>query len=320
MKIGIDIMGGDFAPLETTLGAILAYNELPSDVKLVLIGDENAIKPILSEKGISEGTFQIIHTSEVIGMGEHPTKALPSKPNSSIAVGFGLLKEKQIDTFASAGNTGAMLVGSLFSVKAIPGILRPSLTTVLPKEDGSVGILLDVGANADCKPEVLQQFAILGSLLAEHVYNISNPKVGLLNIGEEEEKGNIASQAAHALIKETKNLNFIGNIEGRDLFNDKADVIVCDGFTGNIVLKLAESFYSLIRRRKLKDEYFDRFNYENYGGTPILGVNAPVIIGHGISNAAAIKNMILLSKEVAEAGLSEKIRKVFENTETGQQQ
>lgn len=308
MKLGIDIMGGDFAPQETILGAILAHNELPSDVELVLIGDENAIKSVLKEKGINENLFSIIHTTEVIGMGEHPTKALPQKPDSSIAVGFNLLKDGKIDAFASAGNTGAMLVGAMFSVKPIPGIIRPSITTILPKEDGSVGILLDVGAIADCKPEILYQFGVLGSLFGEHVYNIKNPKVGLLNIGEEEEKGNIASQAAHALMKGTKDFNFIGNIEGRDLFNNKADVIVCDGFTGNIVLKLAESFYSLIKSRKLKDTYFDRFNYENYGGSPILGVNSTVIIGHGISNAKAIKNMILLSKEVAEAQLSEKIK------------
>lgn len=308
MKLGIDIMGGDFAPLETTLGAILAHNELPSGVELVLIGDEKVILPILKEQGVNEASFTIVHTTEVIGMGEHPTKALPQKPDSSIAVGFNLLKEGKLDAFASAGNTGAMLVGSMFSVKVIPGILRPTITTILPKEDGSVGILLDVGAIADCKPENLYQFGVLGSLFAEHVYNIKNPKVGLLNIGEEEEKGNIVSQAAHGLMKGTRDFNFIGNIEGRDLFNNKADVIVCDGFTGNIVLKLAESFYSLIKSRNLKDQYFDRFNYENYGGSPILGVNSTVIIGHGISNAKAIKNMILLSKEVAEAQLSEKIK------------
>ncbi len=308
MKLGIDIMGGDFAPRETTLGAILAHNELPSDVELVLIGDENLIRPILKEKGVDENLFTIIHTTEVIGMGEHPTKALPQKPNSSIAIGFSLLKEGKLDAFSSAGNTGAMLVGAMFSVKVIPGILRPAITTVLPKEDGSVGILLDVGANADCKPEVLYQFGVLGSLFAEHVYNIKNPKVGILNIGEEEEKGNIATQAAHALMKDTKDYNFVGNIEGRDLFNDKVDVIVCDGFTGNVVLKLAESFYSMIKSRNVKDQYFDRFDYESYGGMPVLGVNSTVIIGHGISNAKAIKNMILLSKEVAEAKLSEKIK------------
>ena len=308
MRLGIDIMGGDFAPYETTLGAILAHNELPSNIELVLIGDESSILKVFAEQGFDPSKVRIIPTTEVIGMGEHPTKALPQKPNSSIAVGFHLLKEGKIDAFSSAGNTGAMLVGSMFSVKTIPGILRPSITTILPKEDGSVGILLDVGANADCKPEMLHQFGLLGSLFAEHVYNIKNPKVGLLNIGEEEEKGNITAQAAHVLMKESKEFNFVGNIEGRDLFNDKVDVIVCDGFTGNVVLKLAESFYSLIQSRQLKDQYFDRFNYENYGGSPILGVNGTVIIGHGISNAKAIKNMVLLSKEVFEARLTDRIQ------------
>jgi glycerol-3-phosphate acyltransferase PlsX len=308
MRLGIDIMGGDFAPNETTLGAILAYKELPANIELALIGDEVLIKKILQEQSFDEARVTIIPTTEVIGMGEHPTKALPQKPNSSIAVGFNLLKEGKIDAFSSAGNTGAMLVGSMFSVKTIPGILRPAIATILPKEDGSVGILLDVGANADCKPEMLHQFGVLGSLFAEHVYNIKNPKVGLLNIGEEDEKGNIISQATHLLMKDTKDFNFFGNIEGRDLFNDKVNVIVCDGFTGNVVLKLAESFYSLIVSRHIKDQYFDRFNYESYGGMPVLGVNGTVIIGHGISNAKAVKNMILLSKEVTEANLTEKIK------------
>jgi phosphate acyltransferase len=315
MRLGIDIMGGDYAPLETTLGAILAYKELPSDVKLVLLGDKDAIGSILQEQGIEQAAFDIIHTTEVIGMGEHPTKAISQKQNSSIAVGFHLLKEGKIDAFASAGNTGAMLVGSMFSVKTIPGIIRPSLTTIVPQEDGNIGILLDVGANADCKPEVLYQFAVLGSLLAEYVYNIKNPRVGLLNIGEEEEKGSIISQAAHQLFKGSEDINFIGNIEGRDLFNGKANVMVCDGFTGNIVLKMAESFYELVRKKGIVDEYFERFNYENYGGTPILGINSTVVIGHGISKAKAIKNMILLTKEVTEAGLSEKIKEALK-TET----
>jgi phosphate acyltransferase len=311
MRIGIDIMGGDYAPLETTMGAILARKELPSDVELVLIGDREAIQAILKDKGEDPSSYKIINASEIIGMGEHPTKAISQKPDSSIAIGFGLLKEGKIDAFASAGNTGAMLVGSMFSVKAIPGIMRPSLTTIVPQEDGSMSILLDVGANADCKPEVLQQFAVLGSLLAQHVYNIPNPTVGLMNIGEEEEKGSIVSQAAHQLIKNTPEINFIGNIEGRDLFNGKAHVMVCDGFTGNIILKMAESFYEMVIKRGVKNEFFDRFNYENYGGTPILGINSTVVIGHGISNAKAIKNMILLTREVTEARLAEKIKEAF---------
>ncbi len=311
IRIGVDIMGGDYAPLETTLGAISAYKELSKYVQLVLIGDKNQIVPILSNNGLSESQFEIVHTTEVIDMGDHATKAIVQKPNSSIAVGFHLLKEKKIHAFASAGNSGAMLVGSMFSVKAVNGIQRPAIASVLPQEDGTTNLILDVGANADCKPEVLQQFGLLGSLLAEHVYHKKTPRVALMNIGEEEEKGNVTSQQAHQLLKNTKEINFVGNVEGRDLFNNKADVIVCDGFTGNVILKEAESFYTLIKKRGIKDEYFDRFDYENYGGTPVLGVNGNVIIAHGISKAKAIKNMILLSKEVTEANLAEKIATAF---------
>lgn len=312
MKIGIDIMGGDFAPDATISGAVLAYKELPESVKLVLIGDEGQIRDGLSAKGADETKFEIVHTTDVIGMGEHPTKAFAQKTNSSIAVGFNLLKEKKIDGFASNGNTGAMLVGSMFSVKTVSGVIRPCITSILPKENGGKGLILDVGTNADCKPDVLYQFAVLGSLFAEHVYGIPKPKVALLNIGEEPEKGNLVSQASHALMKDTKDFNFIGNVEGRDLFNDSADVIVCDGFTGNIVLKEAEAFYTLIKKKGIKDPYFDRFNYENYGGTPVLGINATVMIGHGISNSKAVKNMLLLTKDIIEANLSDKIKLAFQ--------
>jgi glycerol-3-phosphate acyltransferase PlsX len=170
-----------------------------------------------------------------------------------------------------------------------------------------VGVLIDVGTNPDSKPDVLYQFGLLGSIYAQFVFGIENPKVGLLNIGEEEEKGNLLSQSAFRLMKDTQDYNFIGNIESRDLFNDKADVIVCDGFTGNIVLKQAESVYRMVKKRGINDEFFDRMNYENYGGTPILGVNGTVVIGHGISNDIAIKNMVILSKDVHEANVAGKI-------------
>jgi phosphate acyltransferase len=313
MRIGLDVMGGDYAPDAPVEGAILAQQLLPADVRLVLIGDEQKISELLAKHGADKGNFDIVHTPDVIGMGEHPTKAFTQKPNSSIAVGFGMLAAKKLDAFASNGNTGAMLVGAMFAIKAIPGVIRPCITTILPKEDGSVGVLLDVGINADCKPDVLSQFGLLGSLFAEYVYGIKDPKVGLLNIGEEPEKGNLLAQAAHSLMKENKDYNFIGNIEGRDIFDNKADVVVCDGFTGNVVLKLAESTYTTLKRRGLCDDYFERYNYENYGGTPLLGVNSTVMIGHGISNAKAVKNMLLLTKEVVDAKLSEKILKALSN-------
>lgn len=311
MKIGLDIMGGDYAPKAIVLGAIAAHQSLNAGEHLVLIGDTDQIKPILAEEGFNPDHFEYVHTDEVIGMGEHPTKAIVQKPNSSIAVGFNLLKEGKIDSFASAGNSGAMLVGAVFSVKTIPGIIRPCLCTILPKIKGGTGLLLDVGANADCKPDILLQFGVLGSLYAENLLQIETPKVALMNIGEEDEKGNMLSMATFPLMKDTNLFNFVGNVEGRDLFNDKADVIVCDGFTGNVMLKLAESFYVLTIKKGLKDEFFDRFNYEQYGGSPVLGVNAPVVIGHGISSPLAVKNMVLQSREMITTGLVEKIRIAF---------
>lgn len=312
MKIGLDIMGGDFAPENCLAGAIDALSALPEGVKIVLIGDEEKAKAYLKAKNVSENKFDFVHTTEVIEMGEHPTKALSQKPNSSIAVGYRLLKENGIQSFASAGNTGAMLVGAMFSVKAIPGVIRPCITSILPKENGGFGIVLDVGTNADCKPDVLYQFAILGSVFAKEVYKIDNPKVGLLNIGEEPEKGNLVAQATHALMKDSKDFNFVGNVEGIEVFEDKADVIVCEGFTGNVLLKTAEAFYSMIKRRNRSDDYFDKFNYELYGGTPILGINANVMIAHGKSSALAFKNMLVLSKDIVEANLNEKIKTVFQ--------
>jgi len=311
MKIGLDIMGGDFAPKALVLGAIEAQKTLSSDQNLVLIGDKDQAQKIIQQAGGNIGDFEYVHTTENIGMNEHPTKAITQKPNASICVGFQLLKEGKIDSFASAGNTGAMLVGAMFSVKSVAGVIRPAIASNIPKETSGFGILLDVGANSDCKAETLVQFAMLGSLFAEHLYNIPNPKVGLINLGEEEEKGNNLTHAAYPLLKEKEGLNFIGNIEGRDLFNDKADVMVCDGFVGNIVLKLAESFHDLVDKRNFKDEFFDRFNYEQYGGSPILGVNAPVIIGHGISSPEAIKNMILLSRLMIESKIIDKIKTAF---------
>ena len=308
MKIGIDIMGGDFAPAKTILGAILALNELPKNISVVLFGKEKAIISELKKHNQKKDLFEIIDCSDFIHMGEHPTKAFREKPNSSIAKGFEYLAKGKIDGFSSAGNTGAMFVGGFYAVKTIPGILRPPLSTVIPREDGGVTILLDVGANADCKPDVLYQFGVLGSLFSKHVCGIEQPKVSLLNLGEEKTKGNLLTQATYLLMEDNPDFNFIGNCEGRDIFNSKSDVIVCDGFTGNIVLKQAEGIYSIMKKRNLLDNYFKRLNYENYGGTPILGLNKAVIIGHGISNEIAIKNMIILTKDVVEAELTNKIK------------
>ncbi len=311
MKIGIDILGGDFAPDANLAGAVLAQKQLPQDCKLVLLGDQEQILGGLSALGADASLFDIVHAPDVITMNDHPTKAIPSKPNSSIAVGFDLLAKKELNAFASTGNTGAMLIGSMFKLGAIEGVARPCITSTLPQIDGTKSILLDVGSNADCKPETLVLFAKLGELYAKNVYQIEKPRVALLSIGEEDQKGNIVTVATNGLLREQKDLNFIGNVEGRDLFSGVADVIVCDGFTGNVVLKEAEGIYTLIRKRGIKDEYFERFNYENYGGTPILGVKGNVIIGHGISNDIAVKNMIIHAYEVAESRLASKINDAF---------
>ena len=304
-------MGGDYAPQKTVHGAILAQKDLPKGTEIVLFGGKEDILSELKSFNISSNTFEIVDCPEVIEMGEHAVKGIKQKTKSSISVGFHYLATGKIDGFASAGNTGAMFVGGFYSVKAITGIIRPCISSVLPKENGGFGILLDVGANPDCKADVLYQFGILGSLFAQHVCGIESPKIGLLNLGEEKTKGNMLTKAAYELMENSEDYNFIGNIEGRNLFEEDSDVIVCDGFTGNIVLKQAESFYNLMKKRGYDDEYFNRFNYENYGGTPILGLNKTVIIGHGISNEIAIKNMISLTKDVLEADLPTKIKEIL---------
>jgi glycerol-3-phosphate acyltransferase PlsX len=276
-----------------------------------LLGDELVIQKELAARGKSPELFEIVHAPEVITYHDHPTRALPKKPNSSIAVGFEMLAKGLLDVFASNGNTGAMLVGSMYKLNTIPGVIRPCITSTLPTINDGKSVLLDVGSNADCKSDVLYQFAVLGSVYAETVLNIPNPKIALLNIGEEDSKGNLLSIAAYKLLSETDEINFIGNIEGRDIFTGVADVIVCDGFTGNIVLKEAEGIFTLMKKRGIKDEYFDRFNYENYGGTPVLGVKGNAIIGHGISNDIAVKNMLLHAHEVVVSDLAEKINEAF---------
>lgn len=304
MNIGLDMMGGDFAPLEAVKGINLLREANPGTAdaqpNLTLFGDEAQIAALLVEQGVDMNGIKIVHTTQIIDMHEHPTKAFREKQDSSIAVGFGYLAKGLTDAFISAGNTGAMMVGSLFSIKAIEGIHRPTIGAYMPRENGQLGCLLDVGINSDCKPENLVQFALLGSIFAEQVLNIPNPKVGLINIGEEEGKGNLLAQAAYPLLKEAEGINFIGNIEGRDIFLDKSDVMICDGFTGNIILKLAESVYGLTQRRNVHDEFFDMFEFEQYGGVPVLGVNKPVIIGHGISHAKAFKNMISIAQKMIE--------------------
>ncbi|MDB5246382.1 MAG: plsX [Segetibacter sp.] len=298
MNIGIDMMGGDFAPLEAVKGLQTYLSTSGSPAQLFCYGNEAQLTALLTEFSLTAPEIIIVHTPQEIDMHEHPTRAFKEKQQSSIAVGFHQLATGKIDAFLSAGNTGAMLVGALYSIKAINGVQRPAIATIVPKTNGENGILLDVGLNADCKPENLNQFAILGSLYAKDIFDIPHPKVGLLNVGEEEGKGNILAQATYQLLKDNNAINFVGNVEGRDVFSDKADVIVCEGFTGNVVLKMAESLYGTAVERNIKDDFMLRFNYENYGGTPVLGVAKPVVIGHGISSAIAFSNMIKLAEKM----------------------
>ncbi len=313
MKIALDAMGGDFAPQAAVAGAVLAAQRLAGKAQVVLIGPEAEIRPLLQQHGPEAAALEVVPASQVIEMGEHPTKAFQQKQDSTIAVGYRLLHSGEVDAFCSAGNTGAMLVGAMFTVKPVPGVMRPAIANFVPKVGGGMGIMVDVGANADCKPEMLEQFGELGSLYAQYVLGITHPKVGLMSLGEEEGKGSAVTQAAHQLLKVNPHIHFIGNIEGRDLFNDKADVIVCDGFTGNVILKMAESMYDIMVARQLNDAYFEKLNYETVGGSPILGINDNAIIGHGVSTPLAICNMLMQGYQMAHSGIVDKIKDSFKS-------
>jgi len=313
MNIALDMMGSDFAPTEAFKGVVEFLHDNKNPVDLLLIGDEAQINALLQQSPVRN--TKVVHAAEIIGMHEHPTKALREKPKSSISIGFHLLSTGKCDAFISAGNTGAMLVGALYSIKAIKGVLRPTISTIIPKDNGGTGLLLDVGLNADCKPENLNQFAVLGSLYQKYISGIDNPRVALINIGEEEGKGNLLAQATYPLLKENSSINFIGNVEGRDIFKDSADVMVCEGFTGNIILKLAESIFDITQEKNIRHDYLERFNFENYGGTPVLGVSKPVIIGHGISHAKAFANMIRLAEKMIESDLLGKMSTAFAEQE-----
>jgi len=312
MRIGIDAMGGDFAPKECIKAVLEEASVKNCEYQFFIFGEQKALNEYLED--LTHPKITVIYTGESIGMGEHATKAVASKKESSINVGMHYLATDQIDAFLSAGNTGAVMVSALYQVKTISGIERPALSSVLPQQSGTTGVLLDVGANSDLKPETLAKFAVLGSEYAKAVYGIKNPRVGLINIGEEEEKGNILTKGAYPLLKDQNGINFIGNVEGRHLFNDKVDVAVCDGFTGNVIVKSCEGFFYNLLKRGVEDDFLDKFNFEHYGGTPILGIKKPVIVGHGITKAKTFRNMIKLSKNVVDSNLISKIELSFSAT------
>lgn len=312
MRIGLDAMGGDFAPQVTVEGALEALPLLDSDSTLVLFGDQAVIQALLPEN-FSSSKLEIVHTSQVIEMGDHPAQAFQKKADSSIVVGFNHLISGLIDGFASAGSTGAMMVGCMMGVKAIEGVIRPSIAVPIMTASGREVTILDVGLNADCKPEVLYQYAIIGNIFAREIVGIPSPRVALLNIGEEEGKGNLLTKATYPLMAANDGaFNFVGNIEANHLFDGSiADVVVCDGFSGNTILKQAEGLYELLRRFESESEMLRCMNYEIIGGTPVLGINSNVIIGHGCSTAKAIKNMVLATERTIRAGIVPKFKEAF---------
>ncbi|MEG0075145.1 MAG: phosphate acyltransferase PlsX [Eubacterium sp.] len=307
MNIFVDAMGGDNAPAEIVKGAIDAVNEY--GINLTLVGQEAMIKEELTKNDYPESKIKILHAETVIGFDEEPVMAIRKKENSSLVVALTAMKKLPDSVLISAGSTGALLAGGLLKLGRIKGIKRPALASALPKEGGVV-LLLDMGANADCKADYLEQFAVLGNVYFESVLGKKNPKVGLINIGSEEEKGSMMVKEAHQLLKKS-NLNFIGNVEARDIPTTEADILVCDGFTGNIVLKLLEGLSSYLMKgiKKtimgstkgkiggllIKDDlkkFKKEFDADEYGGAPFLGVKGGIIKAHGSSNAYAIKNAI----------------------------
>lgn len=312
IRIGLDAMGGDFAPEVAVKGAVMALDELGTNARIVLFGNKARIDEILASEVYPVDVIEVVTTSEEIEMGDHPVRAFQQKTDSSIVVGFRHLAEGKIDGFASAGSTGAIMVGSTQLIKVVEGVIRPTIAVLIGRK-----LLLDVGLNVDCRPDVLEQYAMIGSIFAESTLGIESPRVALLNIGTEDSKGNLQTKAAYELMQvgsEAGKYDFIGNIEASHLFStNEADVIVCDGFVGNMVLKLAEGLYSINAAAGMTNGFWEQMNYENIGGTPVLGVNAPVIIGHGKSTAKAIKNMILATKRTIESGMVENLKKAFIN-------
>ncbi len=316
LKVGIDAMGGDFAPEAAVKGAVLALPLMPADSRIVLFGDQSRILEILAQEGCDASSFDIVATTEVIEMGDHPAKAFQGKADSSITVGFSHLAQGLIDGFASAGSTGAMMVGSMYAVKPIEGVIRPTISSLIPTVGGTPALILDVGLNVDCKPEVLAQYGLIGSVYAKSVLGIESPRVAIVNIGEEESKGNAQTKAAYELLKADGRFNFVGNVEGTHLFSGKvADVIVCDGFVGNTLLKMAEGLYRIyMGLGGSKHPFWEMMNYESIGGTPVLGVNSPVMIGHGCSTPEAIKSLILSTERCISSGVTRELQAAF-NTE-----
>lgn len=343
IKIGIDAMGGDFAPEVAIEGAVMSLKHIDKDSRIVLYGDKERIIELLKKHNCPEEHFDIVATTEVIEMGDHPAKAFVAKRDSSITVGFRDLAEGKIDGFASAGSTGAMMVGSMQVIKPIEGVIRPVLATLIPTVSAEHGIrravLMDVGLNVDAKPEVLAQYGLLGSIYAKSALQMENPRVALLNIGEEEGKGNAQAKATYDLMKADGRYNFVGNVEASYIFTGKiGDVVVADAFVGNSLLKMAEALYRINHRlgggipslrRMLRpvlgrlvpklywqQDFWDAMNAESVGGLQVMGVNAPVMIGHGSSSARAICSMIRSMERDIKSNFPAKLREALQTSKS----
>ena len=322
--IALDAMGGDHAPEEIVKGAVLAAREL--GVQVALVGPPALVEEELAKAGPRPEGIRLVAASEVIAMDEHPAQAARHKKDSSIVVGLKLLKQGEADAFVSAGNTGAVLAGSIMYLGRLRGIARPSLVALLPLS-GRLSVLLDIGANADCKPKYLLQFAEMGSAYMERVWKVERPRVALLSIGEEETKGNLLTLEAYGLLKEATHLNFIGNVEGRDIATDAADVIVTDGFTGNVVVKTMEGMGAFIGGQvegAIRSRWYymlaglvlrgalrrmrKRIDPREYGAGPLLGVNGLVFVGHGRSDAVAIRSALRVAREAVVSGMLDAMR------------
>ena len=329
MKIIIDAMGGDNAPDDIVKGAVAALNEF--NVDIVLVGDEGKIKTVLANEGVAIDKIEIVHTTEIITNNDHPAQAIRKKKDSSMVVGMRMLKEGNGDAFISAGNTGALLAGGLFVVGRIKGVDRPALAPIIPGKNGPF-LLMDSGANAECKTQNILQFAMMGEVYMKKVFNKESPSIGLVNIGSEEEKGTEFVKECYKLLKES-NLNFKGNVEGRDIPEGNIDVVVCDGFTGNIVLKLfegvAQTIFDTLKEeimattrtkigglllKPVFKKFKKKFDYTEHGGAILIGVNGPVIKAHGSSNAKAIKNAVRQAVLCIEGGVVESIRTEIEKS------
>lgn len=327
-RIAIDAMGGDFAPINEIHGAVKLFEKLKDDIdiEVVFVGNKGLITSALSQFDDSKMKYSIVHADEVVTMTDEASVALKQKRNSSMFVGLELHSKGYVDAFVSSGNTGALLTTSTVVLGRIPGVSRPTIGSFFPSTNKYPSLLVDVGANIDTKPRHLFEFAVMGSIYAAQILGLEHPRVGLLNIGEEPSKGTEIVQQTYAMLSESQ-LNFIGNVEGRDIMQGGADVIVCDGFTGNIVLKFAESVMTTLKTKikesakknvlnmlvfgilgRFMKKMFKDFDYQQYGGLPLLGINGVVIVGHGKSSPLAVQNMVLKAAEFVRRDVNGKIK------------